>query len=176
MPPVDVVDRSWLEPRSQSERTFRSLVRVLGLLKRVMHPLFQQHGITPAQWAVLRLLSQAQKAQRPPLTVSDLGKLLLVRPPSVTGVIDSLVQRSLVSRCSPAADLRVRQITLTPQGQGLVDGMGAEHEKRVRQLMKSLGSEECAQLRLLLEKLAIGLEPLARECEGSAGVRSASED
>jgi DNA-binding MarR family transcriptional regulator len=147
-------DLSCFEPSSQAERTFRALLRALGTLRQIMHPLFQQHDVTPAQWAVLRLLSRAAKKSRPPLTVTDLGKLLLVRPPSVTGVVDGLVERGLVSRRPCEVDGRVREMALTTKGRKLYAALACEHEKRVRQIMKPLSAQEAVCLQGLLEKLA----------------------
>jgi len=159
---ANLPDLSCFEPSSQPERTFRSLLRALGVLRQVMHPLFQQHNLTPAQWAVLRLLSQTETAGGPPLTVTDLGKLLLVRPPSVTGVVDGLVERGLVSRRSCQADARVREMVLTAKGRRLHGALAYEHEKRVRQIMQPLSSDELQRLQSLLDKLAGILEsPIA---------------
>ena len=69
---------------------FRSLIRTFGLLKRVMEPHFTTVGISGPQWAILRTLREVEVAGEPEVRLSDLGARLLVRPPSVTGIVRRL--------------------------------------------------------------------------------------
>src|SRR5690242_17939380 len=77
-----------IEPAT--ERAFRDLVRTIGLLERVMQPQFARFGISGSQWAALRALHRAEQEGHEGLRITDLSDRLLIRPPSVTGVIDRL--------------------------------------------------------------------------------------
>src|SRR3954468_17789722 len=79
------------------EQTFRALLRTLGLVRRVMEPYFGRHGISGSQWAVLRTLMRAEDDGVRQLRLTDLGDRLLIRPPSVTGVVDRLQKMGLVA-------------------------------------------------------------------------------
>src|SRR2546423_3662025 len=96
-----------------AETTFRSLIRTFGVLDRVMSPYFLRFGISGAQWGVLRTLQRAEADGIAALRVTELSERLLIRPPSVTGVVDRLVRDGLVKRESLPSDLRVKQISLT---------------------------------------------------------------
>src|SRR4051794_37791741 len=91
----------------------RELIRVFGLVERIMQPYFAGFGITGSQWGVLRNLQRAEQEGSPALRHNELSARLLVRPPSVTGLIDRLVRLGLVVHEEPAADLRVKQVRLT---------------------------------------------------------------
>src|SRR5437588_12552015 len=86
------------EAPATTEQTCRALLRTLGLLKRVMEPYFARFGISGSQWAVLRTLLRAEAEGRKQLRLTDLGNRLLIRPPSVTGVVDRLQRMGLVAR------------------------------------------------------------------------------
>src|SRR3954467_3165698 len=107
-------------PSPTSEQTFRSLLRTLGLLRRVMEPYFARFGLSGAQWAVLRTLTRASDGGLPQLRLTDLGDRLLIRPPSVTGVVDRLQRMGLVARVASSTDQRAKHVTLTPAGRRLV--------------------------------------------------------
>src|SRR3954463_16027530 len=100
-------------PRAEIGPAFRSLVRTFGLLKRVMEPYFARFGISGSQWGVLRALHRAADEGRAQLRLTDLSDRLLIRPPSVTGVIDRLQQAGLVCREASATDQRVKLVSLT---------------------------------------------------------------
>ena len=102
------VDSGTSGEQPPNEVAFRTLVRTYGLLGRAMQPFFVRFGITGSQFAVLRTLrcaeSEAIRNGAIPtdangkchgLRQTELGDRLLVRPPSVTGVIDRLERQGL---------------------------------------------------------------------------------
>src|SRR5438309_5582749 len=104
-----------------AEGAFRELIRVLGLLERVMQHYFAQFGISGAQWGVLRNLHRAEQEGLAGLRLTELGERLLIRPPSVTGVVDRLERVGLVKRDGLPADLRAKQVVLTLKGRQTVE-------------------------------------------------------
>src|SRR4029077_12754388 len=106
---------------TQPDSPFRELIRILGLLERQMQPYFARFGISGAQWGVLRNLHRAELEGLGGLRLTDLSERLLVRPPSVTGVVDRLERTGLVQRDSVSTDLRVKQVRLTSQGRAVVE-------------------------------------------------------
>src|SRR5207247_10326817 len=94
-----------------AEGAFRELLRVVGLLERVMQPYFAQFGISGAHWGVLRNLHRAEEEGLPGLRLTDLSDRLLIRPPSVTGVVDRLERAGLVSRGESTIDLRSKVVS-----------------------------------------------------------------
>jgi DNA-binding MarR family transcriptional regulator len=144
--------RSAQRPRP-AEGAFRQLIRTIGLLERAMQPCFAQFGITGAQWGVLRNLHRAEAEGRPSLRLRDLSERLLIRPPSVTGVVDRLERANLVARTDSAADLRAKPITLTARGRQLVERMLSVHAAYVEGVMDVLTPAEQAKLQGLLGRL-----------------------
>ena len=152
-------------PRRAAERTkdlaLRSLMRTLGLLERVMQPYFSRFGITGSQWGVLHALHRAEADGLPGLRLTDLSERLIIRPPSVTGVIDRLERLALVVREAVAGDLRAKQVRLTPQSRQLIDRVLVGHAAQIDAVLGGLTDGDHAELHRLLESLNSHLESMA---------------
>lgn len=143
-----------------AELTFRELFRVMGLAKRVMEPYFAESGISGPQFAVLWTLCRSGPEG---LRLIDLGQQLLVRPPSVTGIVTRLIKLGLVFRLPASGDLRERRVTISEQGRELVASIRQTHPGQIRRLMGGLNDDEQTQLRTLLSKLAGHMATIAAE-------------
>jgi DNA-binding MarR family transcriptional regulator len=143
------------------EPAFRSLIRTLGLLRRVMEPYFARQGISASQWAVLRNLQRASEKGVRGLRPKDLSDRLLVRPPSVTGVIDRLERMRLVTRAASHDDQRAKMVRLTVEGRHLVERVRQGHARRVQRVLAALKQDEQRELHRLLSRLGDHLEGLA---------------
>ena len=153
--PIAVCDESSAEP------AFRALVRTFGLLKRVMEPYFARFGISGSQWGVLRTLHRSAEDGSPELRLTDLGDRLIVRPASVTAVVDRLVRMGLVERRASDSDQRVKNVSLTAAGRQLVLRVLQHHPRQIADVLGGLGEDEQSELRRLLEKLEPHLAQLA---------------
>jgi MarR family 2-MHQ and catechol resistance regulon transcriptional repressor len=136
------------------------LVRTFGLVERVMQTHFARFGISGAQWGVLRHLHRAELEEQPGLRMTDLGERLLIRPPSVTGVVDRLERAGLVGRNESPHDQRSRLVALTPAGRQLVRRMLTVHERQVETVLAGLETNEQAALQHYLARLGQHLETM----------------
>ena len=150
---------------ARTENAFRALIRAYGLVKRVMEPYFGRYGISGSQWGVLRVLQRTEQDGLAGLRLTDLGDRLLIRPPSVTGVVDRLERQGLVARTTSTEDLRARHVSLTPTGRQLVERILRGHAERVESLLEGLRPEERAQLHRLLDQMAAHLELMVEQEE-----------
>jgi DNA-binding MarR family transcriptional regulator len=85
-------------------------------------------GIGPAQLSALSVLVFAGEK-----TVGELAALEQVQPPTMSRIVDGLVQKKLAERVGSANDRRTVQITATPAGRKL---LLAGRDRRVRALAK----------------------------------------
>lgn len=146
-----------------TEVTFRELLHTLGMVERVMQPYFAQFGISGSQWGVLRNLYRAEQDGVPGLRLTDLSARLLIRPPSVTGVVDRLERGRLVVRDGSPTDLRSKRVALTRQGRQLVERVLAIHGKQIDSVLGGLTTTEQAELHRLLVRLGRHLKDLHPE-------------
>jgi DNA-binding MarR family transcriptional regulator len=157
-----------------SDAAFRSLLKTLGLLKRVMEPYFSRFGISGAQWGVLVTLHRCEVEEgRAALRLTDLGDRLIVRPPSVTGVVDRLHRIGLVARTASANDHRAKDVSLTPAGRDLVGRILEHHPAQIRRAFDGLSGAEQGEFQRLLESLSSHLERLPAENAVTPGARTA---
>jgi MarR family 2-MHQ and catechol resistance regulon transcriptional repressor len=150
-----------LEEEDVSQALFRTLLRTLGHMRGAMEPFFAAHGISGPQWGALRVLSRAGAAGEKGLRLSELAGRLLIRPPSVTAIVDRLERRGLVKRTSSRTDMRVREARLTGEGRRLVGQISAGHGERIRSLFAGLDADQRGNLLDGLRKLDAQLEKLA---------------
>jgi DNA-binding MarR family transcriptional regulator len=172
-----------MKPRASdiSELAFRSFVRTYGLFRNRMDPYFARFGISGAQWGVLRALQRAEDEGLEGLRLTDLGRRLLVRPPSVTSVVDRLERMGLVARTPTAGDLRAKQVTLTPAGRELLARVLEHHPAQIQATLACFDEAEQQALHRLMQKLAAHLESLevpatavSAVVEGNAAEQSSS--
>jgi DNA-binding MarR family transcriptional regulator len=147
------------------DNPFRALIRTFGLLERVMNPYFARFGISGAQWGVLRSLYRAQQQGHDSINVTALSQQLLIRPPSVTGVVDRLVRQELVTREAKATDMRVRHIGLTSKGRELVERVLQVHGEQIAKVLSGLDAAEQMQMHQLLNKLEVHLHELIQSTD-----------
>jgi MarR family transcriptional repressor of emrRAB len=157
--PARVASEAAARPR---ERAFRSLVRTIGLLDRAILPHFARFGISRSQWAMLRTLHHAESPGQNGLRVTELSDRLLIRPPSVTGVLDRLVRSGLVTRVAAVDDLRAKCVRLTVKGRRLVEEVSLVHGQQIDRLLAGLSSPDCDELYRLVDRLSEHLESLLR--------------
>jgi DNA-binding MarR family transcriptional regulator len=151
-------------------RVFRKLIHTIGLLQRVMQPYFAQFGISGAQWGVLRNLYRAEKRGEPGLRLTDLGRRMLIRPPSVTGIADRLEKMRVIVRQTSDTDARAKRVALTEKGRRLVERVLTVHDGQMIRVMGGLSSREQDEMERLLDRLGSHLEGLdeTRDFESAA--------
>lgn len=137
------------------------VLRLIGVFRRVMEPYFARHGISQAQWGVLRILHCVEKAGEPAVKLADLGGRLLVRPSSVTNMVEKMRVAGLISREASPVDQRAKCVRLTDAGRQLIDRVLLGHAKQIDAVMGGLSADEQAVFRDLLHKLNTHLEGLA---------------
>ncbi len=142
-------------------QAYRSLLRVMGLIDRVMQPYFGRFGISRSQWACLRALYRAEQEGLHGVRPADLGRHLLIRPPSVTGLIERLRRLGYVSSNSSSIDLRGKEVRLSDSGRALVERILEGHGDQIAFVMSGLNPAGQQQLDNLLHSLAEHMESIS---------------
>lgn len=110
---------------------------------------FEKHKLTNQQFNVLRIL----RGQYPkPSTVNLIKERMIDKMSDASRIVDRLVQKGLVSRCTNNKDRRAVDIRISDQGLAVLGVM--DKEFKTKELLKNnLSEEEAAQLSNLLDKL-----------------------
>lgn len=119
-------------------------------LSGLMAAAFADHGVTPAQFNVLRIL----RGHRPePMTCSQIGGRLLDRTPDVTRLLARLERAGLVSRCRATHDRRAVEVSITEAGLAMLDRLDGPARDEIARAARHLSCDEMRTLSGLLERL-----------------------
>ncbi len=130
-----------------------SVLRTSDQLQIRFARLLREHGLTPSQYNILRILRGAGK----PLPILEIASRTITVVPGITGLIDRLEQAGFVNRLRCEKDRRVIYVALADHGREtlatLDEPLVALHHK----LLGHLAQAELKELIRLLEKVR---EPL----------------
>lgn len=123
---------------------YRTLAAVRAELKGFNHfteKIVRSVGLTAQQHYVLVILRAAPEGE---MTVGQLADALMLRPHSVSGLVDRLEAQELVVRTRSEGDRRSVVLRLTDRATALMASLSATHRdelKRIRPLLISLLSQ-----------------------------------
>jgi len=100
-----------------------------------------QAGVGPAQLSALSVL-----VFRGEMTLGELAALEQVRPPTMSRIVDGLVQRKLAQRASASPDRRAVKLTATAEGKKLLLAGKARRVKALARQMERFKKEEMKTL------------------------------
>ena len=120
-----------------------------GWLNNLIRPYFEKHNLTNQQFNILRIL----RGQYPkPATVNLLKERMIDKMSDASRIVDRLVQKELVSRCTNTKDRRAVDVRISEKGLAILEIMDAE--MKTKNLLKTnLTEEEAGILSSLLDKL-----------------------
>jgi DNA-binding MarR family transcriptional regulator len=139
--------RPRLAPRLE-EVAFLLLQRTADHLLQSLALALKPHGLSPAQYNVLRILRGAGAEGLP---CGEIGSRMITRDPDITRLLDRLEKRDLVERCREQKDRRVVTVRITRDGLALLKELepvirdfqaaqlGQFGEKKLRSLISLLG-------------------------------------
>lgn len=108
--------------------------------------------LSTEQWRVLTML--ADGSGHP---MSEIAAFAMVPPPTLTKIIDRLIERTLVYRRVDTEDRRRVLVFLSTRGAELYRVAGAEVAETERELAEALGDADADRLTELLGRLLVGL-------------------
>ncbi len=131
----------------------RSAARTLALVARVLER--AAGDLTLAQYRVLALVAAGDER------ASGLARSLAVGRPTVTAVVDGLVERGFLEREAVPDDRRATRLVLNESGRAALDRAEIEMAKRVERLVDR--AEDRAALLEGIAAMQGALETLVRE-------------
>jgi DNA-binding MarR family transcriptional regulator len=126
-----------------------ALLAAADRARRRVANLLSEHGVTLAQYSVLRVLQRAGPEGLPTL---EAGRQLIEHAPGITRMMDRLEARGWVMRRQGRGDRRQVLCALTAAGRDLVDALEAPVAGAMREALDRL---DPVQRRELLELLSL---------------------
>jgi DNA-binding MarR family transcriptional regulator len=120
-----------------------------GWLNNTFRCKFEKYNLTTQQFNVLRIL----RGQYPkPATVNLLKERMVDKMSDASRIVDRLVQKGLVSRCTNTKDRRAVDIRISDTGMEVLTKMDVEFKTK-DVLKNNLTEEEASKLSDLLDKM-----------------------
>ncbi len=126
-----------------------NLMRTNDQLQNRFGRLFREHGLTPSQYNVLRILRGEGKR----LPCLEIVERMVQVVPAMTGLIDRLEKQELVTRERCTEDRRIIYVELTPKGLQTLKVLDAPVKALHQKLLGHLNQVELKELSRLLEKV-----------------------
>ncbi len=130
------------------------LIKNYNIIYRELRRRLQDSGLTFPQFEMILQLGRYEGG----LPIIELSRRLLVTAGNVTGIVDRLEEKGLVTRVRQMDDRRVTKVELTERGGRLFKDIVPQHERDIGEILGVLSESELGELRGLLERLRIGLE------------------
>jgi DNA-binding MarR family transcriptional regulator len=134
---------------SLEQEALLSIERTAAVLGHAFAEALKEHGITPTQYNVLRILRGAGKAG---LCRNEVRDRLIAQVPDVTRLLDRLEEAGLVDRERSTTDRRLVATRITAAGLALLRTLDAPV---LAMHKRHLGHLTAKQLRTLIDLLAL---------------------
>jgi MarR family transcriptional regulator, organic hydroperoxide resistance regulator len=139
---------------SPRDEAFVALLRTADMLRWRLSEVIEPHGITVAQFNVLRILRGAQETGLPTLEIST---RMVEQAPGITRLVDRLEKAGLVRRERTRSDRRQVLCHIEPKGLKLLSWLDASVPQATEVLFSGLKPGD-------VEKLTETLDSIRKAC------------
>lgn len=133
--------------KSLEQEAFLNILRTAAVLDDAFEQLLKPHGITVAQYNVLRILAGAEPDG---LCRNEVRDRMLTRMPDMTRLLDRMEEAGLVVRARSGEDRRMVSTRVTAKGRRILDDLEPAVAREHRERLGHLGA---ARLKALVEAL-----------------------
>src|SRR6201982_2431329 len=127
---------------SPREEALLSIMRTSDQLQIRSARLLREHGLTPSQYNILRIL----RGEGKPLPILEVASRTITVVPGITGLIDRLAQAGFVNRVRCDKDRRVIHVAITDHGMTALAGLDEPLITLHRKLLRHLSQVELKEL------------------------------
>ena len=145
-------------PRERRRSLAIGLLKAREAVMSHFRPILADHDVTEQQWRVLRVLSEAGM-----LDASEVAEKAFILAPSLTRMLRSLEERSLITRHKDKGDGRRVLLALAPAGQRVIQEVMPDSRRVYADIDARFGAGRVEDLLDMLEELA------ALKLEGKGG-------
>lgn len=133
--------------------TLRQLIRCTQAFERFSGTHVKSMGLTESQFDVVATLGNTEG-----MTCKELGERTLITKGTLTGVLDRMEARTLITRQADATDARRTRIALTRTGNAMFAEVFPAHLKHLQRAFGRLSEGELKHLRDGLTTLRLAFE------------------
>ncbi|WP_111860065.1 homoprotocatechuate degradation operon regulator HpaR [Acinetobacter sp. CFCC 10889] len=112
-------------------------------------PALNEIGLTEQQWRVIRILYQYEE-----LESNQLADFACILKPSLTGILNRMIEQKLILKRKDVNDQRINLISLTDAGQACFEQQAVKMEISYKKIQEQYGAEKLQQLMTMLNDLS----------------------
>ena len=139
--------------RARFLRSIRLLAECYQAFERTSGRHVREMGLTPAQFDIVVTLGDT-----PGMTFKELGEQTLITKGTLTGVLDRMEARGLITRKADCDDARRSHVALTRKGTVLFEDVFPKHLQHLQRAFGRLSDSELKHLRASLSQLQDAFE------------------
>ena len=136
---------------------FKNVNDLIGVIHRCMRRFFEsqmkKYDITPPQFEVLLTLWNEDG-----LVLSELGRRLSRDGPTITGIIDRMEKKKMVTRKRSMRDRRVIQVYLSPKSWEVKENLMQMQQEAGKDITGNFSDQDIKVLEDLLHKVLTNIE------------------
>lgn len=125
----------------ESLRALTVILRASGSITQMVKKDMDSYGVNPTEFMVLELLYN-----KGPQAIQIIGNKVLLASSSITYVIDQLEKKDFVQRKKNEEDRRVTLVSLTVEGQKLMETIFPQHSSVISKLFEDLSDQNLIEL------------------------------
>jgi DNA-binding MarR family transcriptional regulator len=160
---VDTIVDQWREQRPDLDPAAKEItgrvIRLAAIFQDAYAMAFEPLGLNDGDYGVLAPLRRAGEPYE--LTPTELARHRMMTSGGMTAALDRMERKGLLVRAPNPADRRGSLVRLTPAGLEVIDRAMEAHVAVERRLVDGLSEREQGQLRTLLRKLLLAVEPVS---------------
>ena len=134
-------------------KIWRNLISLYKVLYKKVEGKFTENNITVLEYRILRILKENGK-----MTMANLADQNYVTQAWITGMIDKMESKGLVSRNRSDTDRRVIYISPTEKGEEFIEKMRKVHDEILAEAFSFMDEEKAKKILSILEDLREKLE------------------
>lgn len=135
------MDGQTMSREEETLRVLTILLRASGSVSNMLKKDMRTYGVNPTEFTVLEVLYSLGKQP-----IQIIGNKVLLASSSITYVIDQLEKKGMVERVPNENDRRVTLVSLTKEGQDLMEGVFPQHSDIIKRLFDGLSDDELHEL------------------------------
>jgi DNA-binding MarR family transcriptional regulator len=147
-----------LESEAEAPRLGRLLKRAFRAWTKTLRHQLEPLGLTPVQFAALRELYRCDG-----LSLGEVAKRLKADSPTMSGVVDGLVNGGYVERREDPDDRRKLRLYLTASARGIEGVLAHAENECERALLRAFDADEVRRMKELLGRLCEAAESAPAE-------------
>lgn len=129
--------------------TVRELARAYQAFSSYSEAFVRQYNLTPAQFDVIATLGNTNG-----MSMGEIGEKTLITKGTLTGVVDRLEKKQLVSREAVPGDRRSVLVRLTAAGEDIFEQVFPAHIADMESHFQQFDPSELDLLKILLQRLS----------------------